>query len=97
MRSTGRTDSNHKTIIEGLRAVGVEVQSLADLGRGAPDVLCAFRNQWYVAELKDGSLSPSKRALTEAERAWHEKFGRKAPVHIWNSLEEALRAIGASQ
>lgn len=82
--------------MEGLRAVGAEVQSLADVGRGCVDLAVAFRGRWYMAEVKDGSLPPSKRALTEAEIEWHKKFGFKAPVHIWNSLEEALKAIGAS-
>lgn len=92
-----KVDGTHKEIVDGLRAVGVQVQSLADLGRGVPDILCSWRGRWWVAELKDGSKPPSARALTEAEKAWHDKFGRNAPVHIWNSLEEALRAIGASR
>lgn len=92
-----KVDANHGTIVDGLRAVGAEVQSLADIGKGCVDAAVAFRGRWYMAEIKDGSLPPSKRALTEAEKAWHEKFGRNAPVHIWNSLEEALRAIGASR
>ncbi len=70
---------------------------MADLGKGCADVLVAFRNRWYVAEIKDGSKPPSKRKLTEAEEEWHKRFSPKAPVHIWTSLEEALRAIGATE
>lgn len=92
-----KIDATHKAIVDGLRAVGAEVQSLADLGRGVPDILCGFRGRWYVAELKDGAKPPSARRLTEAEQMWHERFNRIAPVHIWHSLDEALQAIGASQ
>jgi hypothetical protein len=90
-----KVDANHIDIVKGLRAVGAEVQSLAALGRGAPDVLVGFRKTWYVAELKDGKKSASRRKLTEAEKIWHERFSRIAPVHIWTSLEEALKTIGA--
>lgn len=90
-----RVDANHSDIVNGLRAVGAEVQSLAGIGRGCVDALVAFRGVWYVGEIKDGSKPPSKRALTLDEAIWHEKFSRHAPVHIWNSLEDALKTIGA--
>jgi len=92
-----KVDATQGEIVRGLRAVGAEVQSLADLGRGVPDVLVGYRKKWYVAELKDGKKPKSKRRLTEAEKVWHERFNRIAPVHIWTSLDEALRAIGAAK
>ena len=90
-----RVDQNHKSIVNGLREVGAEVQSLANLGKGCPDLLVGFRKVWYVAEVKDGSKSPSRQRLTEAEKEWHERFNRIAPVHIWASLDDALKTIGA--
>jgi hypothetical protein len=90
-----RVDDNQKEIVRGLRAVGAEVLSLANLGKGAPDLLVCFRKVWYVAELKDGSKSPSRRKLTAAETEWHQRFGQQASVHIWTSLDEALKTIGA--
>ena len=91
-----KVDANHKMIVEGLRAVGAGVQSIATIGKGVPDLLVAFRGRWYIAEVKDGNKSPSHRALTAAERKWHDEFMWKAPVHVWESLDEALKAIGAS-
>lgn len=91
-----RVDANHKEIVKGLRAIGAEVQSLAELGKGAPDALIAFRGRWYVAELKDGNKPPSQRKLTEHEDRWHRRFSPCAPVHTWTSLEDALKAIGAT-
>src|SRR5688572_26318436 len=94
--SAKRIDDNQNEIVKGLRAVGAEVQSLAAVGNGCVDALVAFRGTWYTAEIKDGSKSPSRRKLTDAEQKWHERFSPKAPVHIWNSLDEALTAIGAT-
>lgn len=91
-----RTDGNHSEIVTGLRAVGAFVQSIASVGRGCPDVICAYRGRWYVAELKDGSKPPSHRRLTEAEKVWHEQVGDRAPIYIWESLDEALAVINAA-
>jgi len=90
-----KIDSNHNVIVDGLRAVGAEAQSLASIGKGCVDVLVAYRGAWYVAEIKDGSKPRSRQALTPDEIKWHERFSAKAPVHIWKSLDDALRAIGA--
>jgi hypothetical protein len=91
-----RIDANHNVIVDGVRAVGAEVQSLASVGKGCVDVLVAYRGSWYVAEIKDGSKSPSRQKLTPDEERWHERFSPKAPVHIWRSLDDALRTIGAT-
>jgi hypothetical protein len=90
-----RIDANHNEIVDGLRRVGAEVQSLASVGHGCVDALVAFRGSWYVGEIKDGAKSPSRRKLTPDEVKWHERFNSHAPVHIWTSLEDALKTIGA--
>lgn len=92
-----RVDHNHASIVLGLRRVGASVQSMASIGKGCPDVLVGFRGIWYVAEIKDGNKSLSKRKLTIAEREWHAAFSPCAPVHTWNSLDEALKTIGATK
>lgn len=90
-----RVDDNHGEIVAALRRVGAEVQSLASMGGGVPDLLAAFRGDWYVIEVKDGNKPPSKRKLTPDEEKWHAKFSHVAPVHIVNTVDEALTAIGA--
>lgn len=90
-----RIDANHNLIVNGLRAVGAEVQSLASVGKGCVDALVAYRGTWYVGEIKDGSKPPSQRKLTPDETKWHDRFSSHAPVHIWTSLEDALKTIGA--
>ena len=90
-----RVDANQRAMVAALRKVGASVQSLAAVGQGCPDLLVAYRGQWFVVEVKDGGKSPSRRRLTEAEADWHAEFSQRAIVHIWATIDEALRDIGA--
>lgn len=83
-----RVDSNQAEIVAALRAVGAAVQSLASIGHGCPDVLCFFRRQLFLLEVK----SPRGR-LTAEEAAWHEAW--PGAVYVVRSVDEALDAIGA--
>jgi hypothetical protein len=89
-----RVDSNHSEIVKGLRAIGATVRSTASVGQGFPDLAVGFRNATYLLEVKDGAKSPSRRKLTEAEQAFH--AGWKGHVAIVESLDDALRTIGAT-
>jgi len=95
VRIAARVDSNQASIVKALRQVGAKVQPTHTLGKGVPDLLVAFRGNWFVLEVKDGEKVPSKQALTEDEIRWHEEFGQQAPVFVCNSVESALRTIGA--
>jgi hypothetical protein len=66
MRRHGRTDANQTEIVAALRGIGAHVQSLADVGKGCPDLLVSFRGAWFVLKLK----SPGGK-LTDDERDWH--------------------------
>lgn len=96
MRVRAKVDGNHAEIIAAIRAIGGQAQSIANIGGGSPDVLAAFRGVWYVLEIKDGALPPSKRQLTPDEAAWHARYGAVAPVYIVNSIAEALHVLGAA-
>lgn len=95
MRRAAKVDSNQSNIIKALRDVGAKVQPIHIIGKGCPDLLVAYRDQWHVLELKDGDKIPSKQVLTDDEERWHDEFGKQAPVHICNSIESALKVIGA--
>lgn len=95
MRRAARIDANQTEIIDALRSVGAEVQPLHTVGDGCVDILVAYRNVWYVIEIKDGSKPPSRRKLTPAEQGWHDRFGVQAPVYIAETIEESLQIIGA--
>lgn len=97
MRRASRVDGNHGEIALALAKAGASVQSLATLGRGAPDILCGWGAETYLLEIKlelgpDGGSS--HRNLNNAQQKWHREWrGRK--VAVVRSPEEALRAIGA--
>lgn len=95
MRHAAKVDANHADVVAALRRVGAQVQSLATVGAGCPDLLVAFRETWYVLEVKDGTKPLSHRKLTPAELEWVRVFGDTAPVFVVNSVDDALRAIGA--
>jgi hypothetical protein len=95
-RYRARIDGNHNDIKSALLAVGAQVQSLASVGDGCPDLLVAFRGAWHVLEVKDGTKPPSHRKLTPAEEMWLMRFDEVAPVYIVNSVDEALEVIGAT-
>lgn len=89
-----RTDANHSEIVKGLRAVGATVRSTAMVGNGFPDIAVGFRGRTVLLEIKDGSKSESRRKLTKFEQAFH--LGWKGDAAVVGSLDDALKAIGAS-
>lgn len=88
-----RVDQNHSEIVKGLRAVGASVQSIAAVGKGAPDLLVGTKRRNYLLEVKNSDMPPSKRKLTEAEAAWHQCW--RGQVSIVHSLDEALAVINS--
>lgn len=93
MRRAARVDDNHPQIVDALRGIGATVQSLATVGKGCPDLLVGYRGINLLLEIKDGSKPPSARRLTPDEEAWHATW--RGPVAVVESVDEALRAIGA--
>jgi hypothetical protein len=97
MKYRARVDANQGVIVAALRAVGCFVQSIAMVGRGAPDLLCGCRGRWFVLEVKDGSKPPSAQALTPDEAKWHAAAGPCAPVHVVATVEQALAVVTEQQ
>ena len=93
MRRAANVDSNQPEIVAALRAVGATVQPLHSVGQGCPDLAVGFRGITYMIEVKDGSRSPSHRALTEPQVKWH--GGWKGHVAIAETVKDALTIIGA--
>lgn len=92
MRRHGRTDANQAEIIKTLRAVGCTVAVTSAVGNGFPDLVVGFKGASYLLEVKDGSLSPSRRALTDAEQAFKDTW--RGHYAVVNDKFEALRAVG---
>ena len=56
-----------------------------------PDLLCAYRGQNILLEVKDGSKPPSERKLTRDQVTWIQNWN--APVYVVKNVTEALEAI----
>lgn len=88
MRSRGRIDGSHAQIVRELRQAGISVLSLANLGDGAPDILCGWQGMNLAFEIKDGNKPPSAKRLTPDEKLWHENW--RGQVAVIETSEEAL-------
>jgi len=86
-----RIDANQSLIVKQLRAIGATVQSLADLGKGVPDLLVGWRGKNWLMEVKDWKQPPSKRRLTPDEKKWHQSWNGQ--VHVVETFDEALKII----
>lgn len=93
MRRAAKTDANHKAVVDALRRIGCTVQSLAECGRGVPDLLVGIRGVNFLLEIKDGTLPPSRRLLTDDQVTWHARW--RGHVSVVNSVTEALHVVGA--
>lgn len=86
-----RLDSNHGEVTKALLAIGCSVQSLATVGLGVPDLLVAKWDVTVLMEVKDGSKSPSERALTKDEKKFH--AGWKGLCFVVETPEKAVRIM----
>ncbi len=96
MRRAAKIDGNQNEIVDALRAVGAHVTSLAAVGGGVVDLLCARAGVIALIEVKDGSLPPSERLLTPAQRRWHAELYAvgKVRAHVAYSVSDALAIVG---
>lgn len=92
MRRAAKTDANQPEIVKALRDIGCTVQHLHMVGQGAPDILVGWQGANYVLEIKDGTLPPSARKLTEQEADWHRDW--RGQVAVVCNVREALEAVG---
>ena len=91
VRRAAKTDGNHADVLKALRDAGATAQSLHTVGQGCPDILVGFRGINILLEVKDGSLTSSRRELTADEREWHGTWGGQ--VAVAKTPEEAVCAV----
>ncbi len=97
MRRKARRDDNHAAVVNALRMVGCNVQDLASVGNGCPDILLGIptTRELVLFEIKDGKKPPSKRKLKEDTQVpWHREWSGY-PVHIVESVSDALAIVAA--
>jgi hypothetical protein len=94
MHKFARVDQNHASIIKLWRKCGATVLDCSGARGLGFDAIVLTRGRLYLVEIKDGSLPPSRRALTDAEARARDAF----PDH-WRLVEseaDALALISAA-
>lgn len=84
-------DANQPEIVQVFRDAGFSVAHTHMIGRGFPDVIIGCPGVNVLIEIKDGSLSPSKQALTEDEADFADKW--RGPLAVITSVQEAQQLI----
>lgn len=87
-RYHAKVDLAQAGIVKALRGMGAVVQSLAMVGQGVPDILCAYSGKTYLAEIKTGNAK-----LNEREQRWHDVWNKQGRVYVWRTPEEAIRDV----
>jgi hypothetical protein len=93
MRRKARTDSNQSSIVSALRDIpGVSVAVTSSLGQGYPDLNIGRNGITYLVELKDGSLPPSKKQLTDDEKEFKDRW--TGHYSVCENIDDILKVIG---
>ena len=90
--SAKRTDGNQASIVQLLRAAGCQVFPTHMVGRGFPDLVCAYQGTIFLVEVKDGNKAQSAQRLTPAEIEFHTEWDG-APVYIIANDDDALNML----
>lgn len=92
-----RRDANHAAIARAYLRVGATVVDLAAQGSGVPDFLVGWRGADRLVEVKNPDRKGGKNnaADTLGKQAEFRASWRGAPVVVVETVEQALRAIGA--
>lgn len=96
VRRAARVDPNQGAIVEGLRAHGFSVQTLAAVGGGVPDLLVGAPRVNVLLEVKSppgpaGGTSRDGQRLSKDQERWHGQW--MGPVYVVTSIYEALEAM----
>jgi len=90
VRRAAKVDGNQADVVDALRKAGIAVRSMAAVGQGFPDLLCAFRDVLVLLEVKDGSLPPSERKLTKQEAEFVAAWPK---TYVVTSGDEAVAVV----
>ena len=83
-----RVDTTHAQIRDGLRDLGVTVFDASMFGRGFPDLVCGYRGQLVLLEVK----TPGGK-LRQSQIDFFVLF-QDCPVYVVESLQQALVKLG---
>ena len=88
----GRRDSCHAPIREALRACGLQVHDIGDVGKNLPDLMTARHGVTYLLECKDPKTGEESDGQEQARLTWLAEGG--GPWVVVHSVAEALAVVG---
>lgn len=91
MRTAARKDSNHKSIVDGLRKYGASVLDVSQL-KNCFDILVGYKGKTFIMEIKDGKKPPSQRRLTPGELEFM-KTWKGSKYNVVLSLDDAVKVV----
>ncbi len=91
MRLRARVDRNQTEIVAALREAGFSVLSLAQLGKGVPDLLLSKGEVTFLAEVK----TSEKEKLTPDQIRFHGNW--KGRIEMFYSPEQAVEVANGVQ
>lgn len=83
----GKVDANQTEIVDTFRRCGASVLSLADMGKGCPDLLVGYQGNNYLVEVKTHTGT-----LNAYQVMWHSHWNGR--VSIVRSVDEAIKLLG---
>lgn len=93
MRTIAKTDSNQSEIVQMFRKHGAFVLLTHQL-KNAFDILVFYEGKIHVCEIKDGTLPPSKRKLTDGELKFKTAIEEQGCTYnIIEDLDDALAIL----
>lgn len=93
MRRAAAIDKNQPDIVRVLRQAGAHVTITSQL-KNAFDLVVVHGGRVFLVEVKDGSLAPSSRRLTEGEQECKKSIEQAGGVyHVITSTAEAKRML----
>jgi hypothetical protein len=95
MKTIRRVDANQKKLVALMRRIpGLTVAHTHTIGDGFVDLVCGFKGQNFLFEVKDPAQPPSKRKLTPDEEVFHAKW--TGSIHIVETIDDVLKIIKAA-
>lgn len=88
-RRAAKVDDNQPEVVKALRKAGISVVPTHAMGAGFPDLVCGYKRETYLLEIKDGAKAPSDRKLTPQQVEFIAGW-RGSPVHVVTSVSQAL-------
>jgi len=83
-----KVDKNQASVVKALRDYGADVHLLHMVGKGIPDLLCAYEGHTILIEVKDGVDKVFTPDQLKFIAGW-----QGGPLHRVNSCEEAINVL----